>query len=565
MSSPKTLKGVSVLEFKKKWPRIYQKIMKTYEPVFDRFVAIDLWLQGKPAPTCEVCNVRLPVNKKNATRCSLHSKLTTYYTYQEFLDLVPEVNKLHQFENWNGVKSPANLIKVTCSKHGSYRVALKAILDGRQCQGCFHEALARPKILADEWIRRSIAAHNNFYQYDLNTFISLNDLVTIVCPLHGQFQQNADVHMRGHGCRACSSIRNSTKQLYSTEEFVTKANQVHDNKYSYKNSVYLNSHNRVTITCPTHGDFSQVAYYHTAGHGCPACGIERSSFQSSEEFEIVDFLKSHNINVQHGWFFKQRQFDILLPDHQIAIEHNGIFWHTSGSIETDKYHSTIHLERTELCEEHNIQLLHITDLEWHDAIKQNIWKSVILSKCRRSPHKVFARKCQIREVSANESREFFENNHLQGYATAKETLGLYFNDELVFAMSFGPARFRKENATEIIRAASKVYHNIVGGFTKLLKAYCQGKTGKIVSYANRRWSQGNVYAAAGFTLVNKTDPCYYYWDGKQSLLHRTSFMKHKLSKKLEKFDPALSEAENMYANKYRRFWDCGNYVFELNF
>ena len=565
MAIQKTLKNVSAAQFKSRWPRLYKKIMEMYAPVFDRFVAIDLWLQGKPAPTCEMCGVRLQVSKKNPTRCPTHSKVTNAYTYPEFLDLVPAVNKNHTYKKWNGIKSAAKSVEVTCEEHGTYHVEMKAVLDGRQCQGCYHKNRDKRQVTVTEWALRSATAHNNFYQYDLTTFKSLNEYVTVICPVHGSFQQVAGVHMYGHGCTQCAADKNKEQRSDTTEIFIEKANKVHNNKYTYEKTVYTGCRNHVTITCPDHGDFDQVAYYHTFGHGCKACGAETTTYQSSEEFEIVDFLKSHNINVKHGWFFKQRQYDIYLPDHRIAIEHDGLFWHTSRTTETDNYYSTYHVERTDMCEESGIQLFHITDLEWHDTIKQNIWKSVILSKCKLSPSTVYARKCQVRSVPSKESREFFDNNHLQGNAVASETLGLYYNDELVFAMSFAPTRYRSDQSTEIIRAASKVYHSVPGGFSKLIKHYCRGKTGTLVSYANRRWSQGNVYRSAGFTQTDKTKPCYFYWDGKKNLYHRSHFMKHTLQNKLATFDPNLTEAENMYMNKYRRFWDSGNYTFVLNF
>ena len=55
------------------------------------------------------------------------------------------------------------------------------------------------------------------------------------------------------------------------KKFIEKSNRIHNNKYSYERVVYVNSTIKVTITCPTHGDFEQVPSSHTRGRGCPTC------------------------------------------------------------------------------------------------------------------------------------------------------------------------------------------------------------------------------------------------------------------------------------------------------
>ena len=132
-------------------------------------------------------------------------------------------------------------------------------------------------------------------------------------------------------------------------------------------------------------------------------------------------------------------------------------------------------------------------------------------------------------------------------------------------MTFSKARFRKTDEYEIVRAATKLGYSVPGGFSKLIKHFSKNKSGNIISYANRRWSQGNVYLQSGFTLVKTLGPCYFYWGklDKSQMFHRTKFMKSDLNKLLDTYDVALSEADNMYNNGYARYWDCGNYTFQL--
>jgi hypothetical protein len=88
---------------------------------------------------------------------------------------------------------------------------------------------------------------------------------------------------------------------------------------------------------------------------------------------------------------------------------------------------------------------------------------------------------------------------------------------------------------------------------------------KLISYADKRFSIGNVYFKNGFTLINESKLNYFYFkeDNCSDLFSRVQFQKHKLKDKLEFFDETKTEWENMIENKYNRIWDCGNYVFEL--
>ena len=105
---------------------------------------------------------------------------------------------------------------------------------------------------------------------------------------------------------------------------------------------------------------------------------------------------------------------------------------------------------------------------------------------------------------------------------------------------------------------------MIGGASKLLSYFIkQYKPKKIISYADRRWSDGNLYKKIGFNLVNLTHPSYFYTNDYLIKYHRFSFRKDQLSEKLVLFDPQLTEWENMQLNGYDRIWDCGNLKYEF--
>lgn len=174
---------------------------------------------------------------------------------------------------------------------------------------------------------------------------------------------------------------------------------------------------------------------------------------------------------------------------------------------------------------------------------------------------IYARNCEVREVSSKESSAFQEANHLQGSVKAKVHLGLYAKGQLVSLMTFGKCRFDKKHEWEMLRFCSKLGCHIPGAAGKLLKHFeqtCHPKS--LVTYADRRWSQGKLYRALGFKFDHVSVPNYWYVKG-MAVLSRQNCQKHKLKAKLNVFDEDKSELQNMLDNGYFRIYDCGNYVF----
>jgi hypothetical protein len=130
-------------------------------------------------------------------------------------------------------------------------------------------------------------------------------------------------------------------------------------------------------------------------------------------------------------------------------------------------------------------------------------------------------------------------------------------------MTFGKPRFNKGYDWELIRYCNVLDTTIVGGASKLLKHFINNHSGSILSYANREHSNGKLYEALGFNLINESQPSYQWVKG-STLLKRYQTQKHKLQSLLgESFDPLKTESENMFNNGYRRIWDCGNLVFAI--
>jgi len=275
---------------------------------------------------------------------------------------------------------------------------------------------------------------------------------------------------------------------------------------------------------------------------------------SSIEKEVVNYISNlgiTNILLNDRNILNGKELDIFLPDRGLALEIDGIYWHSEKFGKDKNYH----LHKTNECNKSHIQLLHIFDTEWSDPIKQQIWKGMIKSRLGLN-QKIHARKCVLKSVNINDSRDFCNINHLQGYHGGTIRLGLYFNDILTQLIIVGKSRYNKKYDLELIRAATLHGYTIVGGLSKLLSKI----SGTMISYADRRYSNGAGYKSIGFRELPSSPPNYFYVVN-GILESRLKYQKHKLKNLIEIVDSSKSESYNMMINDYYRIWDCGNLVF----
>lgn len=283
---------------------------------------------------------------------------------------------------------------------------------------------------------------------------------------------------------------------------------------------------------------------------CCPCG----KLTSAPEKEIVNFIKSFGFEVIENSrkIISPKELDIYVPELKLAIEFDGIFWH---SFKDKDYHNS----KTEECEKKGIKLLHIFETDW--LLKKDIILSIIQFNLRKGINKIYARNCQIVKLSKIEEKEFFNRNHIQGYHPSRLCLGLKYNGKVVQAMSFSKPRFNKNYEWEILREASELNNMIVGGKNRLFKNFLKEINPlSIISYCDRKYFSGKSYIDIGMEFSKITPPSYFYFKNNK-VYSRFQCQKHKLSKLLNNFDENLSESENMENNGFRKIYDCGNNVF----
>lgn len=295
---------------------------------------------------------------------------------------------------------------------------------------------------------------------------------------------------------------------------------------------------------------------------CPYCQFNGGiSGIENELLKFVSSIYSGKIRTNDRSVIAPLELDEYIDGRKLAIELDGLYWHNDDVKPDYRYH----LNKTELCEKAGVRLIHIFDCEWLN--KRDIVKSRLKDILGVYDRTVFARKCEIREVDPKTSREFQEKNHIQGALGAGVHIGLYFENELISLMTFGKCRFDRKHEWELLRFCSSLGYHIPGAAGKLLKHFERTRRPKsLVSYADRRWSQGSLYGKLGFTLHHASNPDYWYFKQNTTLLEsRVKYQKHRLKKLLDVFDENKTEVENMKANGYFRIFDCGNFVFEKTY
>ena len=302
---------------------------------------------------------------------------------------------------------------------------------------------------------------------------------------------------------------------------------------------------------------------------CPSCYPELHG-TSQMELEACNFLKDVNRNDSIKIFNRDKlnkhiiapkELDIVIAfDNvpKIAIEFDGLYWHSEAAGAKQKQL----LQKTLLCEEKGIQLIHLFENEW--LAKKQIVESRLKNLLGVYDKVIYARSCQVKEIDFKASKEFQERTHIQGAANSSVNLGLLFNGQLVALMTFGKTRFSKQHEWELLRFSTELNCHVVGAAGKLLSCFEKEHAPKsLISYADRRWSQGKLYKALGFQLDHASAPDYWYLKPQNTsmLFNRVKFQKHKLKNLLESFNEQLSEVANMRENGYTRVFDCGNLVF----
>jgi ribosomal protein L37E len=455
-----------------------------------------------------------------------------------------------------------NKIEIVCPVHGEFWQNAGSHLHGVGCRKCFNSRISEIiRSSTSEFIKKALAVHGRKYDYSKVDYKSANTKVQIICPKHGSFWQKPAYHLSGNGCTACGYEKNAKLSSMGIDNFTNQAKIYHSNKYDYSQAIYIDALTPIRIICPKHGFFYQRPSDHLKGCGCPKCAHRISKW----EIEISTFIKTLGIIdietpgkriLQVGlWGNDQKDIDIYIPSLKMGFECNGLHFHC-------RKYSSYHADKSSLAKRQGINLYHL----W-DNVDIELNKSVVASKLKKGCKIIYARKTRTIKISCTTANNFYATNHLQGpVGSSSIHWGLLYENELVNCMSF---RKRNKEVIELSRFASKRFTVVVGGFSKLLKRFIDtsnGKYKKLISFACRDICpdpENTIYMKQGFKLSKrKPSVGMSYFDDYNAILHnRQAFMKHKLQKIWDDFDPELSERENCVRHRIFPVYNSGVWSF----
>lgn len=447
---------------------------------------------------------------------------------------------------------------IICNIHGRFDQTPTNHMQGRGCPKC---AIAADKISLEQFVEKASDVHKNFYSYDkIEQMIGLNHKYKISCPEHGDFIQRGADHLNGFGCNKCKGANLSKQKIKSKQQRLIQLKSIHP-EYQFIIPNDTSVHDKIEAKCQKHGTFDvTIGNAIHRQSGCPAC----AKTISNAETELYDFIQS----IYRGTIIRQdkqtiapSQLDIGIPEQKLALEYNGMFWHSDIHTRIDRNY---HQRKTIACNNIGYQLIHVSENDWIN--KKQIIKDIICKRLNVVEQIYYARKCKIIKLNSIEERKFFEENHIQGYSRGSIVCyGLIdHQNQLVSAMSFCKNRFGGIGQYELLRFANRLATSVVGGASKMFSKFVAEFDPKhIVTYCDATLFNGNLYNQLGFEFEKLTDPNYLYWSNKDQIaLSRYQCQKHKLIKIIgDQYDPSLTEYQNMTNNHYYRVWNSGNYKF----
>ena len=475
-------------------------------------------------------------------------------------DLIESANSVHCCKYTYDISTytkKTDKMRIICPIHGEFWQSLQQHINkGQGCPKCAKSVSKEHKtrsgkIDKDSYLELATKRFGTKYKYDLSKYKNLSSIISIECPEHGVFNQNANSHLNSkNGCPKCAFKGLSENNMSCTNDFIEKSRKIHGNKYDYSKTKYVDVKTKVCIICPEHGEFWQLPYNHLSGNGCSECGKQRTN--NSNRLTNKEFIKRankiHNNKYEYNdeYLSYKEKINIICPIHgefqqtpddhlqgkgcprcgktiskaeeeiynfcceQIGEENvqqrNRLIIHPyeldiylrslGYAIEYNglRWHSEkfgkdryYHLNKLNACKEKGIKLIQIFEDEYVNNRDIVYNKLKHIMKLDQNLPRIPGRKCVIKEITAVKAKEFLNKYHIQGYIGSKVYLGAFYNEELVAVMTF--KTLDKCNNWELTRFASNYNYICQGVGGKLFTHFIKNyNPEEIKSFADRRWT-----------------------------------------------------------------------------
>lgn len=283
-----------------------------------------------------------------------------------------------------------------------------------------------------------------------------------------------------------------------------------------------------------------------------SCGCKNMFPNGRSKFEdsVVAFVESLGVKTEHNRrdvMDNNLELDIFIPDHNLAIECNGVAWHSSRKTTLFKAR-TRHETKTQACRRKGIRLIHVRDDWWADKTKRPIVESIISHALGCTSKRIYGRLCVVRELQPREFIDFANDNHLKGAGRSNQKIGLFHDDVLVAAVSY----MQTVKGTELVRFVVKMNHVVIGGLSKLLKHSGHDHVG---TYLDTGMFNGSGYTASGFKLGSNGVVSMSFVKG-SVVKGRQHFTKPAMRRSFGVIDETKTQVEIAAANGWHALFGC---------
>ena len=444
-----------------------------------------------------------------------------------------------------------------CPKGHEGNINYNDFRQGHGCMACGTKEGAEKTRLSYSYVKTEIEKEG--YKLLSDSYENAFTEIKIECDRGHIIKSKWCLWQRGVRCKVCAN-ESRRKKLKLDYDHVKV--EIEKEGYRLLSDSYENSHTYLLCVCPNNHTLLTTWNNFQSGYRCGKC----SDNHSKAELEIFDFVKNYFDDAISGdrKLIYPFELDIVIPSKKIAIEYNGLYYHSESMGKDRNYH----LNKLQMCNEIGYKLITIFEDEWIN--KQNI----VLNRLKyilgvSDSSVIHARKCIIKEIDAKAKNEFLNRVHIQGADRSKVKLGAFFEDQLVSVMTFSKGSIAKGSkfkvgVYELNRFCSDSDYQITGIANRFISYFKKNyEVYEIFTYGDKRWSDGNLYKQLGFEFVHDSAPNYWYVEG-INRIHRFNFRKSELKTKLKYFNPDMTEWENMQINGFDRIWDCGNVRWKLN-
>lgn len=517
-----------------------------------------------------------------------HKNTKTAVSFQQQLDARNQrcVNKVYLCAG-QVYKTTTTPLQFLCDKEHTFSTIPKTILMGHGCKQCGLDQIRTAHRYTHQEFEKLLVRHNQ--QHSLKTvflqegqqYTGFRDPLAFTCAHDHTWMTTPDnIFNGGAGCPFCASSKTFSLMAIEWLQSIEQRDHITIHHRGNNNKEFVIPGTKYTVDeyC---SDTNTVYEFHgNYWHGNP----RMFSATDINERTKTTFGQLHKATIAKEQKIRELNYNLVVmwEDEYNANKDAGVLLAQFENMKTelganvvmipintpyDRYtYSTQHQQAAK----NNVSTFFIFYDEW--ATNPHLIQRKLTHYSQSSiAERIHARNCSIRLVTNAEKRELLNVNHMQGNDKAQISYGAYYNNKLVAVMTFATPRIAlgakcnkdQTGMWELSRFCTDTNFRIPGIASKLLTHFTRNHHWKeIYSYADKRWSVGNMYHQLGFTLVADNPPDYFYVvNGVRK--HRWNYRKDILKNTLPNYDPTLTEYQNMVNHGFWRVWDCGTLKFSM--